>query len=659
MQRKLKIIFITMLAVVLTIGLSLIVLAEGQYNNSENYNLTSFDEAPLLKIKVAANELPPVEERLPDNPVVVEPIEGGEVGVYGGTWRAIWSSFSDKWGLNKHMNYVKLVRLAGDMETFEPDVADWWKVSDDAREYTFHIREGIKWSDGAPLTTDDIMFYFDYVLADEELAFGARLLAGKSMDDIEEVKALDKYTFKITFKEPFGMFLYIMANGGYERIMPLFPGHWYKQFHPEFTTDEELKANVAKYGFEKWQDMFHIGKVHNNVNPDVPSLGPWVLSDYPDNNGYMRWTRNPYYYKVDPEGNQLPYIDNVDWTMYGEKEVALLMAMNGEVDYDMRHFGSGDYTILKANEEKGNYTTIPYPNYLGANTCYFFNFTPEDPFMEKVITDVRFRQAFSLALNRDEINEACFMGLGKPRQAAPCSLSPLSKILPDWADYYADYDPERANKLLDEMGLTEKNSEGFRLRPDGEPLSIRFVTSADPIDEFELVKDYMADIGINFIIENIDRTLFEARIPSGQYDIASWGWSIAASISRIKDTILPGKSAGLFQPWSPSWGKWLDTKGKEGIKPPEYIFKLDELADKVTQTPDTQVRNQYFKEMFKILKENLFIVGSIGEAPKISVKHNRMKNIKDETEMAYGSPAVSPSAPSYIEQAWIDPDLAK
>jgi peptide/nickel transport system substrate-binding protein len=599
----------------------------------------AYREAPMLAEMVTAGELPTVEDRLPEEPIVTD--LQGEVGQYGGTWRTVWTT--NEWiALNNHMRYARLLRLNHDtgFDLF-PDIAEDWEQSDDGREVTFHIRKGIKWSDGTPYTTDDVMFWWEDIILNEELtpAVPGVLQSGGEPVTIEQI---DEYTFKVTSNEPYGVFPMVFACYPYRDYFVASPKHYLEQFHPNHVDQAELDAMAKEEGFETWDQLFD-NKADYYQNPDLPQMTAWVVEIPPDETGRTVWVRNPYYYKVDTAGNQLPYIDRVEWTAIDDREVGVMAAVGGEVDFQIRYYRSSHFTTLKENEAQGDYVAIPFFSYRGTeNSTLNFNQTTSDPALQEIFRDVRFRQAMSLAMNREEINQVEFLGLGKPRQTSWPTASPFFD--PEWASAYAEHDPDEANRLLDEMGLNERDAEGFRLRPDGKTLEVIYSFPSDDVGPMEeLQKEYMEAVGVKVIL-NPDPN-YENNVKSPDLQVGQW--MFGGGFLRMREDVLPAGSRGG---WGNQWMVWIDTGGESGEEPPAELLRIDELIDLAYSTPDPDKRKEYVQEITDIHKKNLWLIGMVGEAPRIGVIKNNFMNVP--TDLPYGGYLPVPAI--YAEQYFIE-----
>lgn len=614
------------------------------YQRATKKKITNYSEAPVLAELVKQGKLLPVEKRLPQNPIIIEPLE--EIGQYGGTLRSFWRGTADTGCINGHIRYVRLVRFKADLKSLEPDLAEKYRVSRDCREFTFYIRKGVKWSDGQPFTADDVIFWYEDIVLNKELSpvFPSWLRVGNELPKIEKI---DDYTFKIIFSAPNGLFLLTQAGSSGEALTR-YPKHYLKQFHPKYTSIEELQKLMKKEGFDAWYKLFS-QKADWLQNPDLPVLTAWKVTTPPLSTGRVVMERNPYFYKIDTAGNQLPYIDKAIWEMYGTKEVEMMKVISGEVDLHIRHFRAPDYPMLATNREKGKYSTPLYYEDRGGDdlVVYWINQTVEDPILRSIFRDKRFRMAFSLAINRKEINDLVYLGLGEPRQASMPSSSPYYD--PEWEKVYTEYDPEKASKLLDEMGLTKRDKGGFRLRPDGKTLeiTIEFAGGSMQPDALTLLKKYLEDIGIKVNLKFEDWSLYSVRAAGNEIQVGAW----IAFLPKITN---PSQllATASDSPWAPLWGKWYLTNGEAGEEPPKPMKEVYRLWERIKSTPSDKERDRLFREICRIHKENLWIIGAVGETPRVGIIKENLRNIDRENKgkVPYDGLGPTPACTLYPEQ---------
>lgn len=590
------------------------------YRKATGKKIIKFDEAPMLAELVKQGKLPPLKERLPKEPAVVEVVE--EIGKYGGNWRRAYTGAGDTPGFQKIIA-ESLVIWNHDGTKVLPNLARKWDIKD-MKEFTFYLRQGVKWSDGNPFTADDILFWYEDIALNKDLTpvFPAWL---KTFGNPVKIEKLDDYTVKFTFTHPNVLFLENMA---YEGFGILKPKHYLKQFHPKYTSKEKLDELAKKEGFQYWYQLFSDkSNVYNN--PELPGLWPWIPKTKLGVMNYIM-ERNPYYWKVDPEGNQLPYIDRIISTLVTTTQLITMKAISGEIDLQVRNVLWTDYPVLMENREKGGYRVLKWPMALGSTFALMPNLNHKDPVLRKLFEDRNFRIALSLAINREEINQLCTLGACEPRHATVLKECPyysegLEKL-------YAEYNPKKANEILDKMGLTKRDKEGFRLRPDGKTLAITIEIMDNPMygpwpDICELVKKYWEAIGIKTAVKVIDRTLLNTRWQGAEFDVSGWAWGrgLTPFIGGPK-YVFPSDTT--YNP-GPLYGLWYQSGGKSGEEPKGDIKKAMELFDKFIVTTDKLQRLRLGKQLIRLSAENVWSIGTVGLIPNPVVVKNNFRNVPE------------------------------
>lgn len=586
-----------------------------EYEQQTGKSVGSLSEAPELAEWVTRGELPPLEDRLPKEPAVLVPTES--IGKYGGTLRRTRSGPRDHWDIRKFLGERFLVMTPeGDII---PNVAKDYEVLEGGRKFVFYMREGMKWSDGHPVTADDAVFWWEFK-GDPRLYFPHRqefIMDGK-MADIEKI---DEYTFSITFPRPSGTFLLTLATEGRGRLLA--PKHYLKQFHMDYAEPEELKQMMREAGYEdNWAGFFDSKYQEPDKNPERPVITAWRPINGPSDAIYM-FERNPYYWKVDPEGNQLPYIDRIAHEMIADPEMRIMRAVTGNVDFFSA--GISDIAVLMENAESGGYRVLTLPRAdTGAEPVIAINQNHRDPVIRKVFEDVRFRRALSLAIDRDEINEILHFGLGIPRQASFTSDSPFYSE--EWATAYAEFDPDRANKLLDEAGL-DWGADGYRKYPDGRQLAVTVeISDGTYVAEMELIGLHWNRIGVKLNINTPERTLFSERTFANEFDMVTWHmdggdrpdlwfrwWAVATE--------------GRGYHWGPMWNRWYESGGEAGEEPPVEIKRLNEILQERASVTDLDELKALMAEVTAFHTEKLFMIGTVGEFPVPLVVNNRLRNV--------------------------------
>jgi peptide/nickel transport system substrate-binding protein len=307
-------------------------------------------------------------------------------------------------------------------------------------------------------------------------------------------------------------------------------------------------------------------------------------------------------------------------------ETLNLKTMAGEFDFQMRYLNPANFTLFYDNQERGDYRILEWPTGIGSDAALFFNQSTPDLVLRELFQDLRFRQALSLAINREEINQLVFDGQGQARQATVVELSPLFK--PEYAAAYADYDPERANRLLDEIGLTQRDGDGFRLRPDGESLSLLLDSPGEKtatVDSIELVVEYWGAIGIKAASNHTERSAYRARRNANETQINVWemGFMMYPSNPVFLIPSAPGSDFG------PDLGTWYATGGAEGQEPPEPIKEALRAYDQIKQTPETEKKNELFHRILELQAENIWVLGIVGGLNETLIVKNHLRNVPD------------------------------
>jgi peptide/nickel transport system substrate-binding protein len=594
--------------------------------------VSKYNEAPMLAELVKAGQLPPVEERLPEEPWVIQPLDS--VGQYGGKLSSI---VADPTADLQEIEGALGRAIGGrtyDQQHILPAVVKEWQLSDDYTELRVVMRKGLKWSDGQPLTTADVMFWYEDIFSNTELtptvdqkwAPGGTPMAFVADDD---------FTFTIKFAAPYPAILDFLPG-----LSPWAAKHYLAQWHKTHNPDADAKAKEEKY--ETWVQAFQF---HMNMgqalqlqqDKALPTLAPWKY-DSQDTMGNRIYMRNPYYWAVDSAGNQLPYADAIERTVVENREVLTAKVLAGEGTHHSWFLTLANYPLYKENEQKGNYTTNLHPD-LRASECGFcFNYTHNDEVLRTLFQDLRWRQAMSHALNRDEINELRFAGLGIPRQPI---MHPEASFWQDGLDQmYIEYNPEEAGKLLDDIGLPWDAAKKFRLRPDGQALALTMEVDAGRADLTEvcnMIATYWERVGINLTVKTQDQQFFMQRMRANEHDIGVWAIGGSSEVySRQNEPIR------YRPPWhwtntplgGPLWRQWLDTKGAEGMEPPDVVKELWETSEAWRQTPNgTDEYRALGLKMLQLNAESLWCIGTVGLVPRVGIVKNTVHNAPNKDQI--------------------------
>ena len=583
-----------------------------------------FREAPMLAEMVARGELPPVDQRLPPEPLVIDVVE--EIGQYGGTWRRGYTGMADRWNAMK-MEEGMLVRWRqpeGGNISLEPYVCEKFEQNADATAFTWYLRKGIRWSDGVPLTTEDVRWWYEMLL--EGVVTDSR--NWRPDDQTMVIEILDDFTFTTSFAAPNPIVPFWVAST--ERLTsgrgPNFgdPAHYMKQFHPKYAKKEELDQKLKEAGLADWKDFLKgTGPAVNMyTNPDRPVILAWKTKVPPPASRYVM-ERNPYFWQVDPAGNQLPYVDEIAMDLFESTEAFNFKIISGEIDCQGRHVNAANYTLFKEYEEQGGYRVLIWrdtnTHTYTVNTSYGIE---DDPVMYGLLNDINFRRALSVAIDREEIAELVYSNLLTPRQSSPIPGTPEYDA--EWETSYAQYDPALANKLLDELGLDKRGSDGFRLRPDGQTLTVILEFSdlafCGALDQHEIVKENWEAVGIKTLTRVGTRELVAERAANNQLMFSVWGWGLAIGL---------GMHGVLVDPPSAPYANWYLRQGTEGIEPPKdhLTWKIWELFEQVKVEANEAKRTELWLQIRDIWKEQLWRIGVCGMGPALYITKNNFRNV--------------------------------
>ncbi len=595
---------------------------------------TEFSEAPMLAEMVAAGELPPVEERLPDpeDIYVIEPLH--EIGKYGGTWRRGFTGPADGENLMRINSSSRLLTWNYDASKIIPSLIKDWEINEDHTQYTLHLRRGAKWSDGHPFTAEDILFWYEDVALNEEIwptPPNEMMIGG----EVGLLEAVDDFTVRWTFAAPFPLFLDILAGHNAVGVGPdtvgawngggYMPKHYMSQFLPAYSSEAEVTAKAEAEGFQSWLEMFSY-MAYLPHNPDVPTMGPWKTVT-PVNEAVWSEVRNPYYWAVDTEGNQLPYIDEIVVTLAEDREVLLLRALAGEIDFQGRHISISRLPVLIENMGTGDYRVDIGRGFCHSAGFHFNHSYDGDDEIQQWIRNVDFRRALSLGIDRDQINEAYFLGLGVGGSVM-CSPDLPSTAGEEYVTKWATHEPDQANEMLDAIGLTEKDDEGFRLRTDGsgERLRIEIGMVAggnEPIAE--MVKDHWKDIGIWADLKAQERSLFETEARANKHQIGIWGNGGASQLWLYPRHVLPVNTNEAYM--GPEIARWFVSGGEDGMAPPYPEMERALELFRKGATVGAEERNKIGQEIWMLVVDQVWSMGTVGQSAGVAVTKNNMGNV--------------------------------
>ena len=581
---------------------------------------TKFNEAPQFAELVKQGKLPPVEERIGKNPLVIQPVHG--TGKYGGIWRRGFSGPADRWNGNRCCSGGDTV-LYWDYtgNTARPNIAKGFEMSDDGREITLFLREGMRWSDGEPFTADDFMFWYEDMYADDDL-LPIKPVYFTSNGKPGVMERIDDFTVKLSFPDPYYLLPDVLAgstqlggqahqglnaNGLYS------PKHYLKQFLPKYVGQEAVDKIATDAGYDNWVTFF---KAKNDwtQNVDLPVLTPWKVV-VPATEPTWVMERNPYSIWVDTDGNQLPYIDRVSLRLFENLEVHNLRAVAGEYDMQARHIDIQKVPVFLENQEKGQYKLYLDPGdyadmIIKINMSYL-----EDPEIRKWIDESDFRRALSLGIDRDQINETFWLGIGTPRSVIPAATN-LYYPGPEYDTLWATYDPDKANQMLDAIGLDKKDAEGFRLRSDGNGrLTIEVMTWSGQFVQYtqimEAIGEQWEKIGIKLDVKEVERGLGSQLIAANNFQMWSWNNDGSEHMFTFPGHVFPFSATSSNGPLQ---GKWFQTNGKEGEEPLPFMKEIMSKWRAAFGVPRDE-RIALAQDIWKIAADEVYNIGVIGLGP--------------------------------------------
>ncbi len=594
---------------------------------------SKYNEAPMLAALVASGDLPSVDERLPEEPLVEQV---AEVGKYGGTLRRGFLGPSDHNNYTR-LSYDALVRFSPDGTEIIPHIAKGWEPNDDFSVWKVFLREGMKWSDGEPFTADDILFWYNDIALNPDLSPSPPGWMMNKDGTVAKVEKLDDYTVQWTFAQPNTAFLLDLANkDGADRSianLAFAPAHYLKDFHPSYTDAAALDAAVKERGFNTWTELFSVEALPH-ISGKRPSTAAWV----PDNSSVadpvFLLKRNPYYFAVDQAGNQLPYIDEVRFSFFSDAAALNLAAVAGEIDMQGRHIQMSNYPVLVENADKGGYNVLTWPTFGGSDAVLMFNQTYNaDPGIAELLQSKDFRIAMSHAIDRESIKELAFLGIGQARQGVPAPNHPYYPG-DEYAFKYTEYDTAKANEILDGLGLTGRDSQGFRTLPDGSRLDIEIQVIpafANWPDIGQIIVQNWADVGVRAHIETRERALgFQLR-DTNDLMVEIWNEDTTAFPFSGQPKMDPRSSPALT--FAPLVRQWYLSNGAEGVEPTPEIAKLVEIIDEAkVSSPERQV--ELAQELFRIWADNIWEIGTVGLTPMVQGVVVVNKDIRNVPETA-------------------------
>ncbi len=630
-------------------------VAAGAY--PQQYELSEFETLAKCKLTFSGNpaaeamngkiignpKLPPLAERLPEEPLVVAPYDS--VGKYGGTLDAL--SNATEAGTSDFLStrHVNLVRYSDDLQTVVPMVAKSWKWNDDFTQLTFTLRKGHKWSDGEPFTAEDVKFWYDNLALDSKVIEKPKdyvLVAGKRMT----VDVIDPQTVRFNLPAPKPGLIAHFATSFAQGFQPK---HFLGRFHPDINPDADKLAKEAGFenglavikayfGNSDWTDtpsplLNSPDKVAKLPAAVVPTLESHLtVSDTTEGRHYVS---NPYFFIVDTAGNQLPYISEQDELYANDNQVRILKLVNGEADYKAQSLQLADAPLLLENQEKNNYTVHLKPQI--AIHAFSFNVTSADLEKRKVFGDLRFRKAMSIAINRKELNEVAYFGQGTPQQYIGFSPAPAF-VDPKWKSFATEFDVEGAKQLLDEVGMVDKDGDGIRELPNGDKLvlNMQFATQGIAGQVVELVGQYWTNVGVKTTVKEVTPDEYRSAQSSNQLDVGMWhkGQPMAIILGNNELWVPPFNNyfdhrVGML------WAEYVESNGSKGVKPPAYVDQLIADINAFQSTPaGTPESDKLGARLVENMVSNLLFIGTV-QSSGVIYHRNALKNFVEFKTASY------------------------
>jgi peptide/nickel transport system substrate-binding protein len=611
-------------------------LAEFQSLANCTLSFSANPDSAALNSKIRGNPALPSDlaNRLPSEPLVYAPYDS--IGMYGGTLDVLSNATEAGTSDFLSVRHVNLVRYSDDLQTVVPNIAKGWDWNDDFTQLTFFLRKGHRWSDGAPFTAEDVKFWYDELALDPKIMEKPKdyvLVGGEPMT----VDVIDPQTVRFNLPAPKPGLLSHFATSFAQGFQPK---HFLGQYHPDVNADADALAQAAGFenglavirayfGNSDWTDtptprLNSPERVANLPADTMPTLESHItVSDTTEGRHYVA---NPYFHIVDTQGNQLPYISEQDEIYANDNEIRILKLINAEADYKSQSLQLPSAPLLLEHQESGDYTIDLRPEITLANVS--FNVTHANLEKRKVFGDLRFRQAMSIALNRDEINEVGFLGQGIPKQYIGFSPTP-SFVDPKWESYMIQYDPDAANSLLDAIGLKDIDGDGMRELPNGEKLilNMQFATQGVAGEVVELVGQHWSEVGIQSTVKEVTPDEYRGSQSSNNLDVGSWRKSqpMAIVLGNNELWVPPfenyfGHRTGML------WAEYVDSKGASGVKPPSYVIQLiDDINAFQSTMAGTAESDELGARMVENMVGNLLFIGLV-QAPAPVYHRNALKN---------------------------------
>ncbi|UWQ75357.1 ABC transporter substrate-binding protein [Leisingera sp. M658] len=589
-------------------------------------------ESKFWSSEVKAGYLPPVAKRLPEVPLVVDlAAKGRDFGIEGGTLNTMVTRSKDI----RQMVVYGYARLAGYDERYrlQPDILLGYE-NEGNRRYTLKLRRGHRWSSGDPFTSADFRYWWEDVANHKLLSPAGPPDFLRVNGKLPRVSFPDETTIIYEWDDPNPSFLHMLAQARPPFIYR--PAEYLKQFHADYADPEVLEEEVDYARVKSWAALHNkYDNMYKFDNHELPTLQPWINAS-PGKKIRHQFVRNPYYHRIDSRGVQLPYIDTVEMEIVTAGLVAA-KSNAGEADLQARGLGFRDIPILRKGEKDGaNYKTYLWGSGAASQIAIYPNLNAKDPVWREVLRDVRVRRALSLAINRRAINRALYFNLAK--SGAMTVLEQSEFFDPALRAAWADFDPEQANRLLDEAGLTKKDAYGIRYLDDGRLMELVVETAGERQEvenALQIISDDWRDVGVKLVMRPLDRDILRNRVFSGSTMASAWfGWDNGLPQVYTSPAYL-APTDQVFLSW-PKWGQFYQTGGDAG-EPPDMAPAqqlMDLMQDWNMATTDAE-RAAAWRAMLQIHADQVYAIGVVAAAPQPVVVSNRLRNVPKQAIWAW------------------------
>jgi peptide/nickel transport system substrate-binding protein len=589
---------------------------------------SQYTESAMMTEMVNAGDLPPVDDRLPPSPLVLETVDG--IGQYSDMMTLVYpGEKTGNWGLYNHSD--ALVKWKKDFSTHRAALAESWEWNDDGTEVTVHIRKGIRWSDGEEfVTVDDWMFWYNDMVRNERVqAPSPDSFASQGV--LPEMEKVDDYTVKVSWPNPHPLFLKFLSRGFWNLSShrQFTPAHYMKQFHPDYNdeaTDEDIQELLTQMNDYLWI-------------PEYPKFSPWLVKEVTVES--EQFERNPYYWKVDPDGKQLPYFDRVERRVVQDGPSMMPIILNGETDHARWTWADPvDFPLLVQGQEDGDYEVMWWPcgDASAAGMIIHYCYEPGTP-INDLLWNQQFRQAISHAVNRERIKSIVFLDTAQVKQFSMPAYgaeydSPRGQeIYEQWSYNWTEYSTETAEALLDEAGVVDVDGDGWRELPNGDPLELIIDVNAESDTEtqtMELVTEDWQAVGLNTVMNAIDGTLLNQRVENCESMLRYRGGA-ASGLLVASSHWVPISDAGWTICGQPI-ALYYASNGERGMEPPEgsWIWDLWDAYDAAISEVDDEKRTELLLDGYEIhIEHGPTQLGFVGEREVPQIRKNYMRNIPD------------------------------